>query len=646
MGIAQQGATNGQVLRWNGTTWIPGTITVGAALTGNGTAATPLNLAQQGAVMNQILQWNGAAWVPANLPPAGGDNWGTQVAKVGNALIGDGTNGAPLNIGQQGANTGEVLKWNGAEWQPGADNSGGTGDTYSAGTGISVTGSSPNFIINNTGDADKDPINELQTISLAGNQLTLSKGGGTVTLPGGNNYAEGAGIDITGAAPNFTITNVGDLSNTNELQNLAIAGNVLSITNGNAVNLPVGPTYTAGAGISLAGNVITNTGDLSNTNEFQELKLNGSILEITNGNDVDLAPLLGMGGDDWGNVANDIFNSNTGNVLIGTNVNTTGKLQVINGDAANEAGRFVQTAGTTAGVFAQASAGPGGFFTSDTGPALLTGTGNVGIGTAAPAARLHIFGNGESVRLQGNTPSIGFVPNGVMAGAPGYARLSNSVMALGTQDITNVALQPNNKSAVVANGLNGYVGIGEVNGTDASLRVLQKEGGILLNNQNNGNFWEFSASPVNGNLELFNSTLGGGVPAGTFTAAGLYIPSDRRLKTDIEAISTGILAKLMQLKPYTYRYKAEAADAQHSLGFLAQDVQTVFPELVGQSIVRFGKKGYLSINYGGFGVLAIKAIQEQQAEMEGLKKENAELRSKTESLEARLLHLEKLVGNK
>ncbi len=537
--LNNMGAANGQVLQYNGTAWTPVTLpavngdnwgnqtaVTNATLTGNGTAGSQLGIAQQGATNGQVLRWNGAAWIPGTI-------------QVGTTLTGNGTAATPLNLAQQGAAVGEVLKWNGATWEPGADNSGGTGDTYSAGTGISVTGSSPNFTIN-------------------------------------------------------------------------------------------------------------NTGDLSNTNELQNLNLTGAVLSISNGNNVNLGPLLGNGGDDWTNinVGDHIFNSNSGNVLIGTNVNTSGKLQVVNGDPAHEAGRFTQAGGTTAAVYGQASGGAGGFFTSDTGPALLTGTGNVGIGATIPAARLHIVGNGESLRLQGNTPSIGLVPNGPMAGAPGYVRMANSVLSLGTQDVTNVSLTPNNKNALVANGLNGYVGIGEANLTDASLRVQQKEGGILLNNQANGNFWEFSASPVDGSLQLFNSTLGGGFPAGTFTAAGLYIPSDRRLKTDIETISSGVLAKLMELKPVSYRYTAEAANAQHSLGFLAQDVQKIFPELVGQSIDRKGKKGYLSINYGGFGVLAVKAIQEQQAEIEDLKKENTALRSKTESLEARLLRLEKMANDK
>jgi hypothetical protein len=602
--LNNMGAAMGQVLTYNGTLWAPATpangggdnwgtqtVSTNATLSGNGTVANQLGLAQQGASTGQVLRWNGSAWLPATLPAPAGDNWGTQTVQVGNALTGNGTVATPLNLASQNANTGEVLKWNGTAWQPGADNSSGTGDTYIAGTGISVTGTSPNFIINNTGDSDNSPTNEIQTISLAGNNLTLSNGGGTVMLPsgGGNNYAEGAGIDITGSAPNFTIV---------------------------------------------------NTGDLSNTNELQELTLTGSILEISNGNDVDLAPLLGMGGDDWGNVGNHIFNTNNGNVLIGTNVSTAGRLEVKNGDGSVDAGHFVQTGGTKAGVFGESAAGAGGYFTSTTGPALITGTGNVGIGAAIPAARLHIVGNGESVRLQGATPTITFVANGPASITPGYAKLVDKVLSIGTTGEGNVSLTPNNLEALVANGSNGNVGLGEINGSDARLRVAQKDGGILLENLNNGNFWEFSASPADGSLNLFNSTLGGGFPAGTFTAAGLYVPSDRRLKTDIEAVSNGMLGKLMQLQPVTYRYNAEAAGAKHSIGFLAQDVQAIFPELVAQSTNQKGEKGYLSINYGGFGVLAIKAIQEQQTEIEVLKKENEALRAKFESLETRLQKLE------
>ncbi len=60
-----------------------------------------------------------------------------------------------------------------------------------------------------------------------------------------------------------------DGSVTNEIQSLSISGNDLSISNGNTITLPIGTNYTAGTGISISGNSISNTGDLSNTNEIE-----------------------------------------------------------------------------------------------------------------------------------------------------------------------------------------------------------------------------------------------------------------------------------------------------------------------------------------------------------------------------------------
>lgn len=648
LAIAQQGAINGQVIRWNGAAWLPATLPAaagddwgiqtaqtGATLTGNGTVGSPLNLAPQGAVGGQVMRFNGVSWAPATLPPAVGDDWGTQAAAVGNALIGDGTVGSPINLGPQGAGVGEVLKWNGVNWIPGADNSGGTGDNYSAGAGISVTGTAPNFVIANTGDGDSNPTNELQNLTLVGNNLGIT-GGNTVVLPTGTNYVAGAGIGIAGNV----ITNTGDLDDTNEFQELAIAGNTLSITDGNSIVLPAPPVYTAGAGIGITGTVVTNTGDLDDTNEFQELALTGSVLEISDGNSVDLGPLLGTGGDDWSNVANHIFNANTGNVLIGTNTNGLGKLQVINGDPAQEAARFTQGGGDAAAVFGEATGGAGGFFTSESGPALQTGVGNVGIGIAAPTARLHIVGNGESVRLQGATPSITFVPT-APGGGLGYARLLANTLAIGTNNATDVRLTPNGLIALVANGNTGHVGIGQANNTAASLRVSQKLGGIMLQNEANGNFWEFSASPVNANLELFNAQFAG-IPVGVFGPNGAYLAlSDRRLKKDVAGISTGTLSKIMQLEPVTYRFKAEENNAKMSVGFIAQDVQALFPELVGNIKDKETGQDYLNVNYTGISVMGIKAIQEQQAQIEALKKENEQLRKQYDSLETRLQKLEK-----
>jgi hypothetical protein len=633
--LAQQGAVNGQILQWNGMNWVPANLpagdnwgsqtiqTAGSELTGNGTAGSPLKLAAQGANVGEVLKWDGDNWTPASIPPAPGDDWGTQTAAVTLRLTGDGTPGNPLDIAPQGANAGEVLKWNGMEWLPAPDNGGGTGDVYNAGVGIDITGTAPNFLIENTGDLSNT--NELQTLSIMGNQLTISDGN-TVNLPAVPNYIAGAGIDITGNV----ISNIGDSDNSpnNELQLLAVNGNQLTITNGNTVNLPVGANYVAGAGIDITGNVISNTGDaddnptneiqdlaingdqltiiggntitlptgttytagtgisilndvinnegdLDATNELQSLSLNGAELEISNGNIVDLTPLLTMIGDDWGNNGDHIFNSNTG---------------------------------------------------------------NVGIGINQPAARLHITGNGESIRIQSATPIIGFSGAG-----PGQAfiRQTNQSFSLSTSDASNIHIQPNGMNAIVAHGATGHVSIGNAAPSGAALSVLQKIGGISITNNNNANSWEFSASPANGNLELFNNTFGAGFPVGIFGPNGQYMAvSDRRLKTDVSLLSSGVLGKLMTLKPMTYRYIAENAGAKKSIGFMAQDLQEIFPELVGSFVDRETQKEYMNVNYNGMTVLAIKAIQEQQAELDALKKENEELKAKFQSLETRLLQLE------
>ena len=116
-------------------------------------------------------------------------------------------------------------------------------------------------------------VNELQQLSLNGNQLHLSDAN-TVTLPTGTTYTEGPGIEINGNE-----LSAEDVSATNELQNLSLNGSQLSISNGNYVTLPV---YTAGAGIQITGNQIIAT-DANISNEIQNLSINGNQLFLSNG---------------------------------------------------------------------------------------------------------------------------------------------------------------------------------------------------------------------------------------------------------------------------------------------------------------------------------------------------------------------------
>lgn len=128
------------------------------------------------------------------------------------------------------------------------------------------------------------------------------------------NLHGGSGISIS----NNIITNTGDLSDSNELQQLSINGNTLQISNGNQVTLPGAPVYSAGSGIAINGTIISNTGDGDNSssNEIQTLSLNGTTLSLSqNGGSVALPTGTSS---QWTTSGSSIYYSN-GNVGVGTN---------------------------------------------------------------------------------------------------------------------------------------------------------------------------------------------------------------------------------------------------------------------------------------------------------------------------------------
>ena len=100
-----------------------------------------------------------------------------------------------------------------------------------------------------------------------------------------------------------------------------------------------------------------------------------------------------------------------------------------------------------------------------------------------------------------------------------------------------------------------------------------------------------------------NSTIGG-----TMTATGFIYNSDVKLKKNINTIDNA-LAKILQLRGVSFNWKK---DNSPSVGLIAQEVETVFPELVSES------NGIKSVQYGNLVAPLIEAVKEQQKEIESL----------------------------
>jgi len=236
-----------------------------------------------------------------------------------------------------------------------------------AGSGISIN----NNVVQNTGDLDVT--NELQILSLNGNELQISNGN-QVTLPSAPVYTSGQGIEVIGTV----INNLGDNDNssTNELQSLAINGSTLQISNGNEVSLPSAPVYTGGQGIAVNGTVISNLGDLDNspTNELQQLSLTGNTLVLTNGSSIGLpTPTAGagIGVSGW-------QISNTGDI------SNTNELQTL-----SLSGNTLSLS-QNGGSITLPSGGTSQWTT--TGSNIYYNTGNVGVGTTTPSEKFHLAG--------------------------------------------------------------------------------------------------------------------------------------------------------------------------------------------------------------------------------------------------------------
>src|SRR5262249_54915568 len=109
-------------------------------------------------------------------------------------------------------------------------------------------------------------------------------------------------------------------------------------------------------------------------------------------------------------------------------------------------------------------------------------------------------------------------------------------------------------------------------------------------------------------------SFGGAAIAGTCS-------SDERLKQNIESFAP-VLDKLIQLQPVSYEWKADEHPEYHfgperTSGLIAQDVERLFPEMVGAD-----EHGYRTVNYSHLPLLLLQAVRDLKAENEDLRRDS------------------------
>ncbi|MBL8245470.1 MAG: tail fiber domain-containing protein [Rhodanobacteraceae bacterium] len=149
---------------------------------------------------------------------------------------------------------------------------------------------------------------------------------------------------------------------------------------------------------------------------------------------------------------------------------------------------------------------------------------------------------------------------------------------------------------------------------DFNAGMLVSAGDATGTAANNAGFY---LDQYNGSAQVRRLTLAGNgdlsVTAAAFKPGGgsWSAPSDARLKQDIEPLS-GALARMLQLKGVSFEYRepdpARRPAGRH-IGFLAQQVQPLFPSWVGTD-----DQGFLTVGSQGFEALTVEALRELRAE--------------------------------
>ncbi len=240
----------------------------------------------------------------------------------------------------------------------------------------------------------------------------------------------------------------------------------------------------------------------------------------------------------------------------------------------NVTGLFVENSGTGNGffVFQTATAGGGKSFS-------ITNAGNVGIGTTEPTTTLQVAGDGIVIEDYGSKPFIRFLNN--IHGLPPLEYTDTWLLQANEPDAGSFRIR---------------------NESDHIDRlVIDTNGNVIVNGQ-------------------------------------VVHSSDVRLKTHIRTIPDA-LNRVLKLRGVKFEWKKDSgrdkdpAPGPH-IGLIAQEVETVFPELV-----KTGPDGYKFVAYANVTAILVEAVKQQQKIIEKQKAENAAINAELNTMKSKITDL-------
>ena len=246
--------------------------------------------------------------------------------------------------------------------------------------------------------------------------------------------------------------------------------------------------------------------------------------------------------------------------------------------------------------------------------------------------------------LESYVPSL--MADTVRAGSITTSRLDDGAVTLAKLDPT-IGVWTQSGGDVYRS--SGKVGIGTAS-PQTALQVAGNNSQLTLHDTGRGNYWHIftqnhPTASISGNLLFFPGPTGnyGYIQKST---GNYFSASDARLKQDVHTLS-GVLDRVLQMRAVSYRFKS--APDSPTLGFIAQEVEPLFPEVVDDN------DGRKSLTYSALVPVAIGAIQElhekvkagsEKAEAKSLKHDERIQKLETENAALRrsVEELTKLVG--